>query len=68
MLDKQQRNLPRAVCRDFLIILIIKSLKEKKTESRVCSLYFFFFFFSASDLAIDAVFSLRYKTHRAWGV
>lgn len=67
MLDKQQRNLPRAVCRDFLIILIIKSLKEKKTESRVCSLYFFFFF-SASDLAIDAVFSLRYKTHRAWGV
>lgn len=30
MLDKQQRNLPRAVCRDFLIILIIKSLKEKK--------------------------------------
>lgn len=67
MLDKQQRNLPRAVCRDFLIILIIKSLKEKKkTESRVCSLYFFFF--SASDLAIDAVFSLRYKTHRAWGV
>lgn len=67
MLDKQQRNLPRAVCRDFLIILIIKSLKEKKKLSHESAVYTFFFF-SASDLAIDAVFSLRYKTHRAWGV